>query len=126
MTYNRMEAKPIASEHCRFCGESDVPLMKTPCCQQWICCDTAWVSIQGGGFCQVEHERFSLCYSHYIDCHSGVWQNCQKCRDSWTPQEYQVAPQLTVVMLPLPFPVVVSAWVDVLGVWVQPKGAGGP
>jgi hypothetical protein len=37
-----------------------------------------------------------------------------------------VAPQLTVVMLPLPFPVVVSAWVDVLGVWVQPKGAGGP
>jgi NADH:ubiquinone oxidoreductase subunit K len=38
----------------------------------------------------------------------------------------QVAPQLTVVMLPLPFPVVVSAWVDVLGVWVQPKGAGGP
>ena len=38
----------------------------------------------------------------------------------------KVAPQLTVVMLPLPFPVVVSAWVDVLGVWVQPKGAGGP
>lgn len=38
----------------------------------------------------------------------------------------QVAPQLTVVMLPLPFPVVVSAWVDVLGVWVPPKGAGGP
>jgi hypothetical protein len=89
MTYNRMEAKPIASEHCRFCGESDVPLVKTPCCQQWICCDTAWVSIQGGGFCQVEHERFSLCYSHYIDRHSGVWQNCQTCRDSWTPQEYQ-------------------------------------
>jgi hypothetical protein len=89
MTYNRMEAKPIASEHCRFCGESDVPLVKTPCCQQWICCDTAWVSIQGGGFYQVEHERFSLCYSHYIDRHSGVWQNCQKCRDSWTPQEYQ-------------------------------------
>jgi hypothetical protein len=38
----------------------------------------------------------------------------------------RVAPQLTVVMLPLPLPVVVSAWVDVLGVWVQPKGAGGP
>lgn len=89
MTYNRMEAKPIAGEHCRFCGESDVPLVKTPCCQQWICCDIAWVSIQGSGFCQVEHERFSLCYFHYIDRHSGVWQNCQKCRDSWTLQEYQ-------------------------------------
>jgi hypothetical protein len=42
MTYNRMEAKPIAGE-------------------QWICCDTALVSFRGGGRCQVEHERFSLC-----------------------------------------------------------------
>jgi hypothetical protein len=41
-------------------------------------------------------------------------------------EEIQVAPQLTVVMLPLPFPVGVSAWVDVLGAWVQPQGAGGP
>jgi len=22
MTYNRMEAKPIAGEHCRFCGSN--------------------------------------------------------------------------------------------------------
>ncbi len=37
-----------------------------------------------------------------------------------------VAPHLTVVMLPLPLLVAVSAWVDVLGAWMQPKGAGGP
>ena len=36
MTYNRMEAKPIAGEHCRFCGDAKAPLVKTPCCQQWI------------------------------------------------------------------------------------------
>jgi hypothetical protein len=47
-------------------------------------------------------------------------------RGIFSPARDVVAPQLTVVMLPLPFPVVVSAWVDVLGVWVQPKGAGGP
>ena len=35
MTYNRMEAKPIAGEHCRFCGDASAPLVKTPCCQQW-------------------------------------------------------------------------------------------
>jgi hypothetical protein len=25
MTYNRMEAKPIAGAHCRFCGDPSVP-----------------------------------------------------------------------------------------------------
>ena len=57
MTYNRMAAKPIAGEHCRFCGDASAPLLQTPCCQQWICCDTAFVSFRGGGRCQVEHER---------------------------------------------------------------------
>jgi hypothetical protein len=37
-----------------------------------------------------------------------------------------VAPHLTVVTLPLPLLVAVSAWVDVFGTWVRPKGAGGP
>lgn len=58
MTYNRMEATPIAGEHCRFCGDASAPLVKTPCCQQWICCDTAFLSFRGGGHCQIEHERF--------------------------------------------------------------------
>ena len=35
-------------------------------------------------------------------------------------------PHLTVVTLPLPLLVAVSAWVDVFGTWVRPKGAGGP
>ena len=34
ITYNRMEAKPIAGEHCRFCGDAQAPLVKTPCCDQ--------------------------------------------------------------------------------------------
>ena len=38
----------------------------------------------------------------------------------------QVAPHLTVVTLSVPLVVVVSAWVDVLGAWVRPKGTEGP
>jgi len=34
MTYNRMEAKAIAGEHCRFCGRERVPLVKTRCCER--------------------------------------------------------------------------------------------
>jgi hypothetical protein len=89
MTYNRMEAKPIVGEHCRFCADASAPLVKTPCCQQWICCDTAFLSFRGGGRCQVEHERLTLCYSHSIDGHSGPWKTCQTCREFWTPQEYK-------------------------------------
>jgi hypothetical protein len=90
MTYNRMEAKAIAGEHCRFCGDAKAPLVKTPCCQQWICCDTAFFSFRGGGRCQVEHERFSLCYSHYEDQHGGPWESCQKCREFWSPRDDQM------------------------------------
>src|SRR5437016_13354031 len=70
MTYNRMEAKPMAGEHCQFCGDAKAPLVKTPCCQQWICCDTAFVSLRGGGRCQVEHERFAQFIG---DCSSSKW-----------------------------------------------------
>jgi hypothetical protein len=49
MTYDRMAATPIAGEHCRFCGDTSAPLVKTRCCQQWICCDTAFMSFRGGG-----------------------------------------------------------------------------
>ena len=89
MTSNRMEAKPIAGEHGRFCGDASAALVKTPCCQQWICCDTAFVAFRGGGRCQVEHERLSLCYSHYEDKHGGPWETCQQCRDFWSPRDYR-------------------------------------
>jgi hypothetical protein len=36
MSYDRMKAKPIEGEHCLFCGDKSAPLVKTPCCNQWI------------------------------------------------------------------------------------------
>ena len=89
MTYNRMAAKPMAGEPGRFCGDVAAPWVKTPCGQQWIGCETALWSWRGGGRCQVEHERLSMCYSHDEDQHSGPWARCQKCRDFWTPREYK-------------------------------------
>ena len=89
MTENRMEAKPRAGEHGRFCGNATAPLVKTPWCDQWMCGDTAVFSFRGGGRCQVEHERFSLCYAHDEDTHGGPWQSCQKCREFWSPRDDQ-------------------------------------
>jgi len=89
MTYNRMEAKQIKGEHCRFCGRESVPLVKTPCCGHWICCDTQFVSLSGGGYCEYQHERFLLCYSQYSDGHKGSWQEGEACKKFWSPEEYK-------------------------------------
>lgn len=89
MTYNRLDAVPIPGERCRFCGDENAPLVKTPCCHQWICCDTKFISFRGGRYCQYEHERFSLCHFHFSEGHQGSWQTCEDCRKSWTPEQYK-------------------------------------
>jgi hypothetical protein len=87
MTSNRMEAQPIAGAHGRVWGDAAAPFVKTPCCQQGLGCDTAFLSLRGGGRCQVAHARLSLCYAHYEDQHGGPWESCQKCRDFWSPRD---------------------------------------
>jgi len=89
LTYNRMEAKPIAGEHCRFCGRERVPLVKTRCCEQWICCDTAFMSFRGGGYCQFEHENESACHFHYNEGHQGSLQDCGECRRFFGEDEFK-------------------------------------
>ncbi len=89
MTYDRMQAKRIPGKVCQFCGDDDVPLVKTPCCEKWICCDTAFFSFRGGDYCQYEHERFSLCFFHHNEGHLGHWQDCDECRKDLGDQEYE-------------------------------------
>ena len=89
MTYDRMKAKPIPGEHCRFCGDDSAPLVKTRCCDRWICCDTSYLSIRGGGHCQFQHEQYSICHFHYNEGHSGAWQECSECRDFFGEQEFE-------------------------------------
>lgn len=89
MTYERMKAKPIPGKHCRFCGDHSSPLVKTRCCDQWICCDTEFFSFQGGGYCQFEHEHYSICHFHYNEGHSGAWQECKACRQFFGEQSFK-------------------------------------
>ncbi len=65
MTHDRTQAKLIAGEHCRFCGDTDKPLIKTPCCDQWICCDTAFLSFRGMGDVNT-HTNDLVCVIHII------------------------------------------------------------
>jgi len=74
-----MKAKPIPGEHCFICGDDTAPLVRTPCCKQWVCCDTAYLSYQGGGYCQFEHENSSICHFHHNEKHQGNWQDCEEC-----------------------------------------------
>ena len=87
LTYNRMEAKLIAGAHGRFCGSRKAPLVKTRCGEQGICCDTAFMSFRGGGFCQFEHEHYSACHFHYNAGHQGLLLRCGECRRFWGEEE---------------------------------------
>ena len=89
MTYNRMEAKPIKGEHCRFCGDKKRPLVKTECCHQWACCDTAFLSHRGGGRCQFEHEYYSPCHFHFNERHQGASLECKECEEFWGPEKFK-------------------------------------
>lgn len=90
MTYNRLEAKPIKGEYCRFCGDKEAPLVKTECCHQWACCDTAFISYRGGGYCQFDHEYQSPCHFHFNEKHSGLWNNCKECEEFWGSKQFKM------------------------------------
>jgi hypothetical protein len=87
--YNRMEAKPIAGEHCRFCGREQGPLVTTRCCEEWICCDPAFMSFRGGGYGQFEHENDSACHFHYHEGHQGALPSCGECRRFFGEDEFK-------------------------------------
>lgn len=88
MTFNRLEAKPIPGKRCSICGGEGLPLVKTRCCGKWVCCDVSPISIRGGGFCQFEHTRKSVCFFHYNQGHDGPWQECQECRDFFGDEKF--------------------------------------
>lgn len=89
MIYNRLEAKSIEGECCNFCGEVGLPMVKTKCCDKWICCDTNFISIKGGGFCEYEHETYSVCHFHFNESHTGKWKECEECRDFFENKEFE-------------------------------------
>ena len=95
MTYDRMKAKPIKGKTCCLCADSSAPLVKMPCCDQWVCCDTSFLSLRGGGRCQFEHEQYSICHFHYNEKHSDSWKQCKECIDFFGIEEHQRAMDTT-------------------------------
>ena len=75
---------------CGLCGKSRKALTKTDCCDNWICDD--WSDYQMFSYarnsCSRNHERYTLCGSHFNEEHKGDWQECQKCRDSFETEMY--------------------------------------
>lgn len=69
---------------CGLCGNTNTnDLTLTECCNQWICDDehTYVMFSYERNSCHRNHDRYTLCGSHYHEGHSGHWQNCEKCRN---------------------------------------------
>lgn len=91
-----MKAKKITGEHCAFCGNDSLPLVKTKCCERFICCDTDYLSFRGGGRCQFQHENYSICHFHYNEKHQEQWQECKECRDFFGSQKFDIQSKYSI------------------------------
>lgn len=74
---------------CGLCGGTE-NLIKTPCCDQWICDDSDnYVMFSyARNSCFRNHDRYTLCSSHHHEGHEGSWQDCEKCRQEYDTEDY--------------------------------------
>jgi hypothetical protein len=75
---------------CGLCGKSNKKLIKTECCNNWICddADTYVAFSYQRNSCYRNHDRYTLCSYHHHEEHIGKWQYCQKCKDSFDTPNY--------------------------------------
>lgn len=78
--------KPPAqsNKRCGLCGKVR-KLVKTKCCNQWICDDAdKYVMFSyARNSCYRNHHRFTLCGFHHMEKHEGAWQSCPVCRQGF-------------------------------------------
>jgi len=74
---------------CGLCGKSK-NLTRTECCGEWICDDQDDYVLfsYARNSCYRNHDRYTLCASHYNEGHKGDWQDCQKCREGFETEMY--------------------------------------
>ena len=67
---------------CFICGKTK-NLVKTPCCDRWICNDEDNYVLfsYARNSCFRNHSRFTLCGNHFHAGHAGDWKTCKKCRE---------------------------------------------
>lgn len=82
---DKVEDKP----RCGLCGKTR-KLTKTECCGQWICDDEEKYVIfsYARNSCSRNHQRYTLCGSHYAEEHEGSWQDCPICRNGFETEMY--------------------------------------
>lgn len=90
MTDKKPAEKKEKTPKCGLCGKSGNPLTKTQCCDNWICDD--WSEYKMFSFahnsCNRNHDRFTLCASHFAEAHKGDWRECKKCLNAFPTEMY--------------------------------------
>lgn len=84
-----MSQKPESEKKCFLCGKKR-NLIRTECCNQWICNDEHKYILfsYANNSCSRNHRRFTLCSHHHQEGHSGKWQNCNKCKEDFETEFY--------------------------------------
>ena len=72
---------------CGLCGKVG-KVRKTDCCRNWICDDhDKYVPFSySRNSCNRNHDRYTLCGSHYNEEHAGHWKDCDECRNPSKPR----------------------------------------
>ena len=80
----------IQQPKCGLCGSSKKKLIKTECCNNWICDDshTYMIFSYARNSCYRNHDRYTLCSYHHREEHEGRWQDCKACKDSFDVPNY--------------------------------------
>jgi hypothetical protein len=81
--------KTVSKPRCGLCGKTG-KLTKTLCCDHWICddSDTYVLFSYARNSCWRNHDRYTLCAYHYHEGHTGAWQTCKTCRESFDTEDY--------------------------------------
>ncbi|MBU4271896.1 MAG: hypothetical protein KKE86_03155 [Planctomycetes bacterium] len=82
-------AKTSDKPRCGLCGKTK-NLTRTECCGNWICDDESNYMLfsYARNSCHRNHDRYTLCASHYHEGHEGKWQDCPKCRKAFETEMY--------------------------------------
>jgi uncharacterized protein YecA (UPF0149 family) len=70
-----------SGKKCFICGKTK-NLVKTPCCEKWICDDEDQYVLfsYARNSCLRNHRRYTLCGQHFDAGHDGDWKTCTRCR----------------------------------------------
>jgi len=82
-------SKRTSAKRCGLCGKTR-NLIKTDCCNNWICDDEhKYVMFSfGRNSCHRNHRKQTLCSYHCAEDHAGNWWECDKCRKNFSTPEY--------------------------------------